>query len=288
MTMLTCNAAPRSTSAESLANLPELVGAIGSEQFGCSVVGFLHEVCGADHFAAFRLEQGTLQQVTVGSLDPQRSARDFVDRYVGQDWWRRDPAMSQAQQSLRGDGSSIIHIDMTDRDYADFRPAIFPTVRDRLLICRRRHDVAFGMSVIRTDPNPEFDFAAVDQLAGAADLLMAVLAKHADIIAQRPNVALALTSLDEIEQCIVATSELPRREVEVCARILYGLSSAGIALDLGIGEESVKTYRKRAYQRMNIGSERELLTWYLSQWSTWRGHYFQLAADKHSGRFGPH
>jgi DNA-binding CsgD family transcriptional regulator len=71
---------------------------------------------------------------------------------------------------------------------------------------------------------------------------------------------------------------LPRREAEVCARILYGMSSVGIALDLSVSEETVKTYRKRAYQRLNIGSERELLTWYLARWSRWRGHRFELAA----------
>ena len=78
----------------------------------------------------------------------------------------------------------------------------------------------------------------------------------------------------EIESCLVVTSVLPRREVEVTARILYGPSSIGIALDLGVSEETVKTYRKRAYHRLGIGSERELLTWYLARWSHWRGHRY--------------
>ena len=47
------------------------------------------------------------------------------------------------------------------------------------------------------------------------------------------------------------------------ARILYGLSAAGIAVDLGIGIESVTTYRKRAYRRLGIATQRELLVWYL-------------------------
>ena len=105
-----------------------------------------------------------------------------------------------------------------------------------------------------------------------------MLAKHADVCQSRPNVAQALTTLPEIENCIVATSHLPRREAEVCARILYGLSSVGIALDLTVSEETVKTYRKRAYQRLSIGSERELLTWYLARWSRWSAERYQTAA----------
>lgn len=108
---------------------------------------------------------------------------------------------------------------------------------------------------------------------------MAVLGRHADIRQTRPNVAQALTSLEEIENCIVATGVLPRREAEVSARILYGLSSVGIALDLSVSEETVKTYRKRAYQRLAIGSERELLTWYLARWSCSRGHRFESASS---------
>jgi DNA-binding NarL/FixJ family response regulator len=73
--------------------------------------------------------------------------------------------------------------------------------------------------------------------------------------------------LGDIEECITGTMLLPRREAQVCSRILYGLSSAGIALHLDVSEQTVKTYRKRAYERLGIGSERELLTWYLRRWS---------------------
>lgn len=45
------------------------------------------------------------------------------------------------------------------------------------------------------------------------------------------------------------------------------MSSPGIALDLGIGEGSAMTYRKRAYQRLKISGHRELLLWYLEEWS---------------------
>jgi DNA-binding CsgD family transcriptional regulator len=54
--------------------------------------------------------------------------------------------------------------------------------------------------------------------------------------------------------------------VEVCARIIYGLYAKGIALDLDIGEETVATHRKRAYQKLLIATQRELLLWYIEQW----------------------
>ena len=141
---------------------------------------------------------------------------------------------------------------------------------------------ALALALARDFPEADEETLA-DTIEGASnlpELLMAVLSKHADIRQTRPNVAQALTALEEIESCIVATSALPRREAEVSARILYGMSSVGIALDLSVSEETVKTYRKRAYQRLGIGSERELLTWYLARWSLWRGHRFEVASSR--------
>ena len=40
----------------------------------------------------------------------------------------------------------------------------------------------------------------------------------------------------------------------------------GIASRLNIGEETVKTYRKRAYQRLGKATQRELLNWYIERW----------------------
>src|SRR5205085_2835947 len=79
-----------------------------------------------------------------------------------------------------------------------------------------------------------FPQEAIGKVAEAAELLMALLGKHADIRHARPNVAQALTALDEIEACIVATTALPLRESEVTARIHRGLSSVGIPLDLPV------------------------------------------------------
>ena len=186
--------------------------------------------------------------------------------------------MTEAQRCVQGAAPALIHVDFSGMDYTDLRPRVYPDVRDRVLLCGRSTSGAFGLSVLRSDPHSPFGDDGLRRLGDSADLLMAVLGKHADLCETRPNVAQALTALSEIETCIVTMSQLPRREAEVCARILYGLSSVGIALDLSVSEETVKTYRKRAYQRLAIGSERELLTWYLARWSRWNTQRFEATA----------
>ena len=88
--------------------------------------------------------------------------------------------------------------------------------------------------------------------------------------AQFPNPAQALRSLDVVESCLTAMTDLPRREMEVCARVLLCQTALGISLSLEISEESVKTYRARAYRRLGIGGVRELWMWYLNLWYLWQ------------------
>jgi DNA-binding CsgD family transcriptional regulator len=260
-------------------SLARLVEGLGNDRFGPALASYLHSLCGADHFAAFRLGRDELREVAACCVQPERTARDRVESYVKQGLWKHDPAMTEAQRCVEGAAATIIHVDFSDHGYDDLRPRVYPHVRDRILLCGRSVNGAFGLSVLRADSHSPFAHEAVEKLGQAAELLVAMLAKHADVCQSRPNVAQALTALPEIEHCIVATSPLPRREAEVCARILYGLSSVGIALDLSVSEETVKTYRKRAYQRLAIGSERELLTWYLARWSRWSAERFQAAAS---------
>ena len=258
--------------------LANLVDCIGEERFGPALASFLHSLCGADHFAAFRMGRDELREVAACCVQPEHTARDRVESYVRQGLWKSDPAMTEAQRCVESTAPALIHVDFSDRGYVDLRLRVYPHVRDRVLLCGRAEGGAFGLSVLRSDPHTPFANEAIERLGRAAELLVSMLAKHADVCQSRPDVAQALTTLAEIENCIVATSDLPRREAEVCARILYGLSSVGIALDLKVSEETVKTYRKRAYQRLAIGSERELLTWYLARWGRWSAERFKAPA----------
>ncbi|MGE0330232.1 MAG: LuxR family transcriptional regulator [Ramlibacter sp.] len=275
--MMTVMVQDRSAPGNAQGSLSHLVDAIGHDGFGLALAHYLHALCGADHFAAFRLGQDELREVAACCVQPEHTARDRVESYVKLGLWKNDPAMTEAQRCVQGVSPTLIHIDFSDHGYTDLRPRVYPHVRDRVLLCGRGAAGAFGLSVLRADPHTPFGDEGIRRLGESADLLVALLGKHAQLSKGRPNVAQALTELPVIESCIVAKGALPRREAEVCARILYGLSSVGIALDLSVSEETVKTYRKRAYQRLNIGSERELLTWYLARWAGWSAEAFDAA-----------
>lgn len=53
-------------------------------------------------------------------------------------------------------------------------------------------------------------------------------------------------------------ADLTDRELDVCARLLQGMTHEGIANDLGLSAPTVKTYRNRAFARLGIHFRNEL------------------------------
>src|SRR4051812_5092599 len=98
--------------------LSRVVGTIGENAFGPALARFLNELCGADHFAAFLLVQDEMRAVAACCVEPERTARDRVDTYVNQGWWKRDPAMVEAKRCMHTMRPSIIHVDFSADGYA--------------------------------------------------------------------------------------------------------------------------------------------------------------------------
>lgn len=60
------------------------------------------------------------------------------------------------------------------------------------------------------------------------------------------------------ERLLRAHAALTGRELDVCARLLQGMTQEGIACDLGLSLPTVKTYRNRAFSRLGIHFRNEL------------------------------
>lgn len=251
-------------------DLSRLISAIGEDDLGTHLITFLNRICGAEYCTIFELDPDEPSKVEAASLDGTNIAHRQAKLYLGRECWRRDPIFLEAQRRASRRELSVLRLDMSTLTDPELRDVIFGRVRirDRILLCGEANGQRFGLSILRSERFGEFSAAEMQLLDVLGETLLSVIAKHAGVRRQMSSMATALTSLTDIERCILASPhKFPRREAEVCARILYGLTSVGIGLDLGIGEETVMTYRKRAYQRLQIGSHRELLLWYLKWWS---------------------
>lgn len=245
------------------------IDSIGRDCFFDELLNLLNEICGADHCAAYELSDTFVGGLGNSSLDGSQTACNRFSRYLGLGYWRHDPVISEMQRTVDRTKPSISRIDLAALP-ADIHNDFYPDIHDRVILYGQRRDSVLYVNVLRSANRERFSSSGIAGLLNMGDALISLVSKHTEMQKRLPHLALA--SLAAIERSMLAHGKLSKREAQVCARILYGLSSAGIALDLGIGEETVKTYRNRAYLRLEIGSVRELLSWYLLIWGSANEH----------------
>jgi DNA-binding CsgD family transcriptional regulator len=261
---------PSEVSAPILSHLPSLIGSLGDNAFGRKLITFLNETCGAEHCTLFRFSKQSPFEVAAVSRDGTDTAHRQFQLYLAGSYWRGDPTMTEALRLVGSAGHSMQRTDIRSMPNSEFRNRLYKRthIRERILLCGGTADAAIGLSILRSETQGVASDYELSTLGALSSTLMSILGKHAHMVEGRSNLSFALTSLDEILRTLKGSAvQLSNREIEVCSRILFGISSAGIALDLGIGEETVMTYRKRAYQRLAIATQRELLLWYIAEWS---------------------
>nr|WP_314434132.1 helix-turn-helix transcriptional regulator [uncultured Brevundimonas sp.] len=248
--------------------LQSLIDAIGEQEFELELLSLLNETCGAEHCAIFGLDGSAPRELAAASLDGTNTAHVCATQYLQTQSWRRDPTMGAARKQGLNDTPSLIHLNIGQLEDQELRDVIYARMSERLLLCGPSAAGRVALSILKSGNGSLFESSGVMDLERFATVLLPILGKHATATWQRSRLLLALTSLEEIESCVLACADkFPRRESQVCARIIYGMSSTGIAIELGISEETVMTYRKRIYQRLGIATQRELLIWYVSQWA---------------------
>ena len=250
--------------------LGAVVDQIGEEAFDPAFMQFIASLCSAEHFAMYAVADDTCRVIGSSGAGGGSVAKNQACLYSSNAYWRVDPALRSLWSSDPDCRPVLAHMEIGEIAHDEMREKVYGPhgVRERVVISSRSRKQTTIVSLINTHKRGAFSNDHLSALERMADNIIAMAAKHAEMRMGPHDASSALTSLPAIEACVsICTPRLARREAEVCARILYGMTSLGIALDLGIGEESAMTYRKRAYSRLGIGSQRELLLWYLNQWA---------------------
>ncbi len=238
--------------------------AIGREGFQQELLGLFNDVCGADSVHLFWLQSGR-PDITCGqSLVGDGSAHNQARHYMEGGLWRDDRQMGEGSAVLR-EQPMFYRMDTRDAPTSDLREFYrSQKLLERLMICGWTPMGTLGFSVMRAMTR---DITSAENLAGVGSAfcdIFPMLAKHMEMVGQSRRLVESLTTLPLIEEYLaMSDAGLSQREMQVGARLLYGLSASCIASDLGIGTETVNTHRKRLYERLGIGCHHELLLWYL-------------------------
>jgi DNA-binding CsgD family transcriptional regulator len=241
----------------------QLVGSIGSLRFQTELSRFLGDSCGADHMHVFSFDGERPQIIASASLDGSAGADGQTASYLARTLWHYDQAMAQGRQvALSSPALFRVPRQAANRQLLDFYRC--HSLSERLMAFARGPDGVIGVNLVRSEcrgPLPSENMSGVDAALG---MVLPLVARHIALVTSSQRVVRALTDLPLIERVLELSGRtIPLRERQVAARMLYGLTGVGVASDLGIGPETVITYRKRIYERLQIGCHHELLLWYM-------------------------
>lgn len=242
-----------------------VINALGTNEFEGETLRFLNTMSGAEHYCVYRLRDGRPQFLGGASVRGRHAMRH---RSVKRRWPERSfIELHQADKAPRSSTNTwMFHDDLEQVADPTLHSALehFRIV-DRVMVCGRAVDDLYALSVMRSRESGQFAERELHGIAENADVLVAACAKHAALHWDRTETIAHFASVDIIETNLRASNwGLSERELQVSARILFGISAYGISIDLGLGEETIATYRKRLYARLRICGKHELMQRYLT------------------------
>lgn len=240
-----------------------LIAAIGSEQFESRLLAMARRMTSCNHVSAISVSgSGAPRVIAAASTDGNRVARQTCEQYVMR-FWQMD-ATNQPELSRDGSSSSVL-IQLSNAASAFYRREMYSSedwartgsrIAERLSFWFSGEESSYKVNLYRNRDSDNFLPGAVEAVADAADILVPLLRKH-ETMHRRPSSPGSFA--DYVQSLQEVAPMLSRRELEVCAGIVLGMTSEAIALTLGIKLTTVQTHRKRAYARLHISSQNELL-----------------------------
>ena len=241
-----------------LATMPRVIESVGRSDFSSGLFDIARRFTGTEIVTAFvAAPDGEVHTLLAENhYNSGQPALEIARRYVARHW-RADPANAIALDD--GDAADCWGVRMKagDIESSAYRSECYLSVglSERFSLLQRREAGTLRLSIYRRRKE-SFSEAEIDNLVESAPLLMAALWRHYEVTKPAGGRGAAQDFHARLEK---AAPGLSKRERDVCALVAAGLTSEGIALELGVGINTVLTYRKRAYARLGISSQNELM-----------------------------
>ncbi|HEU4460534.1 MAG TPA: helix-turn-helix transcriptional regulator [Methylibium sp.] len=238
--------------------LAALIATIGAARFADTALAALnHGGVRAASWAVYELRPAAAPVLHLSaSLGVEDTTRECF-RVYRESLYRADRSFATAGGAP--EQAHLLHLRADELRNADHRDAIYRRHRigARLSVARRRADGALlAVNLYRHEVQGTGGFAAgeIDAFAGVAGAVLAAVDRHIEL---RDGAALPAAPPAR-EALARRCPALTPRELDLCERLLRGWSYDGIAADLALSLPTVKTYRRRAFERLGIHFKSEL------------------------------
>jgi len=240
-------------------SLAEVIKSIGTHDYGAACLDLFEEELDAQHWALFRYRaNNSVSCIATASRVYMAAAQQNITRFVVR-CHRVDPSLvALRQRSPEQTCVTKIEIgDIWDRQYR--RCFEMAHVQERLSLISRVGTDLHQLSIYRGSRQRSFSSQELAYFSTLAGVVLATASKHERLSCETAAIPPHL-DLDAIERCLAhLCCGLSRREREVCSRAAAGKTIEGTALDLDIRQTSVITYRQRAYHKLGISRQNELV-----------------------------
>jgi len=231
-----------------------MIDELGQPGFANVLLAQVHPLVPAASFSVYQIgssrEPRLFMSATCGVPD---RTRDCWRAYLSGPH-RHDQSLAAAAND---DAIVLCHLDAAEVP-VEHRVRVYDAhgMAERISAVRREPDgTLFALNLYRHLHQHPFTDAQVAAFESMAPALVALARKH-----------VALTPLLRDERTVEISRQrlallgvgLTERELDVCARLLRGMTHEGIAADLALSLTTVKTYRNRAFDRLGIHFRSEL------------------------------
>jgi len=237
----------------------EAIAAVGRDAFASELLAALNRSVPVDHACLMRVVDRTRPPVLESASWRGGAHVAEVQSVYLNGLYRFDPNLSLPTQS----GVAFRHLRCDALADAGYREACFVRagLLERLTVAATDEGQLVLLNLYRLVQSGPFSAGEVALIEGLSPFLAALAIKHVGAL----GMLLRSRNRDDRIAALAARlcardGRLTMRERDVLARVMLGMTSEGIALDLGIGLNTVLTYRKRAYTRLGVSSQAELFS----------------------------
>ena len=248
------------------ASLAGVIGAVGGAGFANAALASVNGALNAASWSVYRVWRDRAPVLHLSSSHGvQDTTRECFQAYRD-GLYRRDHTFDAARTaSARGD-SLMVRLRACDFPNRDHRDAIYRRhgVSERLSVVAPQDDESvLAVNLYHHDHQGAFADGELTNFEQLAPGLLATVRRHIELVeaaaSTRPEPATLRSALQG--RC----PAMPARELDVCTRLLQGLSYDGIAADLKLSVATVKTYRRRAFERMGLHFKSELFAAFINR-----------------------
>jgi len=248
----------------------KMVMSLGEDDFLPCLTRMTADILYADHVTLFVFDPDFVPHFIDGTSRGEGTITSKLGKmYETSFYYQHDPNLKWIGTGHRDKNIPLLQqLHACDIGNASYRKNIYEDngLLDRLSLIDHEKRRWFILNFYRNVENDYFSKKDVGRLQRQAGVIAAFVKRHLSFSPVLEWDAETIPSIDRLESLVSGLGDiLSKREIQVCARVMQGLTREAVSLDLGLKQPTIATFLRRAYAKLNISSLNELFALCLAQ-----------------------